>query len=89
MRQFVNWSGSLSFTPGEFAEPADEDAVRELVVRARQDGRTIRPVGSGHSSSPLVRTDGILLSLDRLAGVITEDADRARGVGGHQAQGPR
>ena len=78
MRQFVNWSGSLSFTPGEFAEPADEDAVRELVVRARQDGRTIRPVGSGHSSSPLVRTDDILLSVDRLAGVITEDADRAR-----------
>ncbi|MEV5208663.1 D-arabinono-1,4-lactone oxidase [Micromonospora sp. NPDC053740] len=78
MRQFVNWSGSLSFTPGEFAEPADEDAVRELVVRARQDGRTIRPVGSGHSSSPLVRTDDILLSADRLAGVITEDADRAR-----------
>ncbi|MFG1898093.1 D-arabinono-1,4-lactone oxidase [Micromonospora zamorensis] len=78
MRRFVNWSGSLSFTPGEFAEPADEDAVRDLVVRARQDGRTIRPVGSGHSSSPLTRTDGILLSVDRLAGVITEDAGRAR-----------
>ncbi|MBQ1034381.1 FAD-binding protein [Micromonospora sp. C97] len=82
MRQFVNWSGSLSFTPREFAEPADEDAVRELVVRARESGRTIRPVGSGHSSSPLTRTDDILLSVDRLAGVIAEDADRARACAG-------
>ncbi|MFD6682467.1 D-arabinono-1,4-lactone oxidase [Micromonospora parva] len=82
MRQFVNWSGSLSFTPREFAEPADEDAVRELVVRARESGRTIRPVGSGHSSSPLTRTDDILLSVDRLAGVIAEDADRARAWAG-------
>ncbi|MFI6783358.1 D-arabinono-1,4-lactone oxidase [Micromonospora sp. NPDC050276] len=82
MRRFVNWSGSLSFTPREFAEPADEDAVRELVVRARESRRTIRPVGSGHSSSPLTRTDDILLSVDRLAGVITEDTDRARAWAG-------
>ncbi|MCZ7374019.1 D-arabinono-1,4-lactone oxidase [Micromonospora sp. WMMC250] len=78
MRRFVNWSGSLSFTPRKHAEPADEDAVRDLVVRAREAGRTIRPVGSGHSSSPLARTDDILLSVDRLAGVIDEDHDRAR-----------
>ncbi|SCL73565.1 D-arabinono-1,4-lactone oxidase [Micromonospora peucetia] len=74
---FVNWSGSLSFSPDECAEPADEDEVRALVHRARESGRKIRPVGSGHSSSPLVRTDGILLSLDRLAGVISDDGRRA------------
>ncbi|MDG4801041.1 FAD-binding protein [Micromonospora sp. WMMD980] len=72
-RAFVNWSGSLSFTPAEWAEPADEDEVCALVRRARDTGVTIRPVGSGHSSSPLVRTDGILLGLDRLAGVISDD----------------
>ncbi|RLK25341.1 FAD/FMN-containing dehydrogenase [Micromonospora sp. M71_S20] len=76
-REFVNWSGSLSFTPAEYAEPADEDEVRALVRRAREAGTTLRPVGSGHSSSPLVRTDGILASLDRLAGVIADDGERA------------
>ncbi|WP_433554661.1 D-arabinono-1,4-lactone oxidase [Micromonospora zamorensis] len=76
--RFVNWSGSLSFAPREHAEPVDEDAVRDAVVRARQAGRTIRPVGSGHSSSPLVSTDDILLSVDRLTGVVAEDAGRAR-----------
>ncbi|MGC5322339.1 D-arabinono-1,4-lactone oxidase [Micromonospora arida] len=75
--EFVNWSGSLSFTPAEYAEPADEDEVRALVRRARQDGTPVRPVGSGHSSSPLVRTDGILLSLDRMAGVISDRGNLA------------
>ena len=74
---FVNWSGSLSFTPGKRAEPNDEDEVRRLVLHARESGTTLRPLGSGHSSSPLVRTDGVLLSLDRMSGVIGQDGDRA------------
>ncbi|TDC76753.1 FAD-binding protein [Micromonospora sp. KC606] len=81
-RQFVNWSGSLAFTPGEFAEPADENEVRRVVTRARESGAKIRPVGSGHSSSPLVRTDGILVSLDRLAGLVHEDGDLATVLAG-------
>ncbi|WP_416903757.1 D-arabinono-1,4-lactone oxidase [Micromonospora echinospora] len=75
-RSFVNWSGSLAFTPAEHAEPRDEDEVCALVRRARETGTTIRPVGSGHSSSPLVRTDGILVSLDRLSGMISGDGHR-------------
>lgn len=81
-RAFRNWSGSLSFTPAEHAEPADEDAVCALVRRARETGTKVRPVGSGHSSSPLVRTDGILVSLDRLAGVVCDDGRRATALAG-------
>ncbi|WP_341718721.1 D-arabinono-1,4-lactone oxidase [Micromonospora sp. FIMYZ51] len=73
VRPFVNWSGSLAFTPAGYAEPTTEEEVRELVLRARESGTTLRPIGSGHSSSPLVRTDdGTLVSLDRLAGVIDQ-----------------
>ncbi|TCB99613.1 FAD-binding protein [Micromonospora zingiberis] len=81
-RPFVNWSGSLTFTPAGHAEPADEDEVRDLIVRARESGRTLRPVGSGHSSSPLVRTDGLLVSLDRMAGVIDKAGEFATVLGG-------
>ncbi len=81
-RPFVNWSGSLSFTPAERVEPADEDEVREVILRARESGRTVRPVGSGHSSSPLVRTDGILLSLDEMVGVVDQAGERATVRGG-------
>ncbi|MBQ1025250.1 D-arabinono-1,4-lactone oxidase [Micromonospora sp. C95] len=81
-RPFVNWSGSLAFTPSGYAEPTDEEEVRKLVTRVRESGDTLRPVGSGHSSSPLVRTDGTLVSLHRMAGVIDKAGDRATVRGG-------
>ncbi|MFY1690877.1 D-arabinono-1,4-lactone oxidase [Plantactinospora sp. WMMB782] len=43
--------------------PEHEDEVLALVDRARQTSTKLRPVGSGHSSSPLVRTDDVLVSL--------------------------
>ncbi|ROT33696.1 D-arabinono-1,4-lactone oxidase [Micromonospora sp. HM5-17] len=81
-REWRNWSGSLRFVPGEYAEPASEDEVRGLVERARATGRTLRPVGSGHSSSPLVRTDGILIDLRRLDGLLHQDQQRRQATVG-------
>jgi len=66
-QEWRNWSGGLRFTPREQAAPEDEDAVRTLVDRARRASTKLRPVGAGHSSSPLVRTEDVLVSLDRLA----------------------
>lgn len=73
---WANWSGSLRFKPSRFETPADEDEVAALVRRAAETGRTIRPVGAGHSSTPLVETDDILVSLERLHGVVRADPDR-------------
>lgn len=81
-REWVNWSGSLRFTPAEYAEPADEAAVADLIHRARERRLPLRPVGAGHSSSPLVRTDGILLSLDRLTGLCDYDHSTERATVG-------
>jgi len=57
------------------ASPRDEAEVAELVRRAGCDGGTLRVVGSGHSFSPLVATEGDLLSLDEWQGVESIDAD--------------
>ena len=46
------------------------------VRRAREHGRSVRPVGSGHSSMPLVATDDVLLSVDELSGVEATDPER-------------
>jgi len=62
-----NWSGSVACRPHGFVEPADADDVAERVARAVADGRGVRVVGGGHSFTPLVATDGLLLGLDRLA----------------------
>jgi FAD/FMN-containing dehydrogenase len=81
-REWVNWSGSLRFSPGHSWAATDEAAVVEMVHRARTEGWTLRPVGAGHSSSPLVRTDGPLLDLRHLSGVLDHDLDARRATVG-------
>lgn len=44
-----------------------------MLRQADAEGRTVRPVGSGHSWSALVPTDGVLLTLDRCAEVLAVD----------------
>lgn len=73
-QQWKNWSGSLFFRPGEVAEPESEEEISALVKSAVASGKKIRVVGAGHSSTPLVKTDDILLSLKHFKGV--EDIDR-------------
>lgn len=71
--EFRNWSGSIAFTPSRTARPTSEREVARLVRKARRQGRGVRPVGSGHSSTPLMSTEDVLVSLDRLAGVVEAD----------------
>ncbi|MGD9740364.1 MAG: D-arabinono-1,4-lactone oxidase [Bauldia sp.] len=67
-----NWSGSLMFRPAQIFAPRDEGELAGIVVRAREAGRTVRPIGSGHSSTPIIATDDILVSLEHFAGVQSE-----------------
>lgn len=75
--RWKNWSGSLSFSPGEIATPESEEQVAELVTAAARENRKLRVVGAGHSSSSLVKTRDILLSLKHFRGA--EDPDPASG----------
>ncbi|AVZ38176.1 MULTISPECIES: D-arabinono-1,4-lactone oxidase [unclassified Dietzia] len=77
-KEFVNWSGSLRFTPSDTARPSDEAAVQEVVRRTAEEGGTVRPVGSGHSSVPLMRTSDVLLTLDEMSGLVSHDTDAGR-----------
>lgn len=71
-----NWSGSVQAQPHQIAQPQDIAELTRLVKCAGHDGRHIRVVGSGHSFTPLVQTDDILLSLNHLQGVETVDKER-------------
>lgn len=73
--EWVNWSESLRFTPDLIAEPESEDELAELVRRAAGDGRTVRPVGEGHSSTPIMATDETLVSLERITGIVSHDKE--------------
>ncbi len=65
-----NWSGAQQARPARIATPGDE-AELAAIVRASPK---LRVVGAGHSFTPLVPTDGTLVSLDRLQGLISHDA---------------
>lgn len=73
--EWVNWSGSLRFSPAEIVAPRDEEELARLVRRAREDGRVVRVAGAGHSSSPLVETGETLVSLEHLRGLEWHDRE--------------
>lgn len=65
-----NWSGAQSCLPEARLAPKDLDELRQSI---RQAPGKIRPVGSGHSFSALVPTDGTLLSLAYFNGLLSHD----------------
>jgi FAD/FMN-containing dehydrogenase len=73
--EWVNWSGSLRFTPQQRVAPAHESELAGLVRRAAAEGRTVRAVGHGHSSTALVQTEDLLVSLDRMSGLLHVDRE--------------
>ena len=70
-----NWSGSIAYRPEEFLQPRDEDELAAIVRAARRDGRHVRAVGAGHSSSDIVRGEQVLVATTKLAGVVRTDRD--------------
>jgi L-gulono-1,4-lactone dehydrogenase len=78
-----NWAGNVTATPAREATPSSALQVADEVVKAASDGLTIRMAGTGHSFTPTVWTDGVLLrpggltairSIDPDAGLVTVEA---------------
>jgi FAD-linked oxidoreductase len=67
-----NWSGSQSCLPAAREAPATVAQLQELI--SASEG-VIRPVGAGHSFTALVPTNDTIVSLARMSGVISHDAD--------------
>lgn len=68
-----NWSGSQQCLPAARKAPASVAELQELV---KSSTGVLRPVGAGHSFSPLVPTDGTIVSLSRMSGVISHDPEK-------------
>ncbi|QPF72274.1 FAD-binding protein [Roseateles sp. DAIF2] len=74
-RAWQNWSGSAHCQPRAWLLPADE---AELAAQLARSEGPLRSVGAGHSFTPLVPTEGSLVALDRLTGLVA--VDKARGL---------
>lgn len=75
-QEWSNWSGSLRFKPGAIERPRDADELAGLVRRAAGSGKCVRVAGAGHSSTPLVETEGVLVSLERMTGLVSCDPEK-------------
>jgi FAD-linked oxidoreductase len=73
MASWENWSGSVSCKPARIAYPATQAEIVAIVKDCRKRNVPLRVVGSGHSFTPLVRTDGVIMSLDNYSGVVQVD----------------
>lgn len=67
-----NWSGLQQAHPASLPTPSNEAELQAFMAKAQGE---IRVFGSGHSFTALVPTQGHILSLDRLSGLI--DVDRS------------
>ncbi len=67
-----NWSGSQQCLPAARVAPASVAELQELLAGG---SGVVRAVGAGHSFTPLVPTDGTIVSLSRLSGLLDHDAE--------------
>jgi len=72
-----NWSGFVTASPKLIATPADAGELAELVGSAPGP---LRVAGAGHSFTPLVQSDGTIVSLEKIEGLVSHEAaaNRAR-----------
>jgi L-gulono-1,4-lactone dehydrogenase len=73
-----NWSRELSWRPVKTARPVGTLGVAEVVADASRQGMRVRPVGAGHSFTPLAVTDDVLIDLGAMNQILEVDADRGR-----------
>lgn len=64
--RWQNWSGGQTAKPAHILYPDSEDTLARAV---RESTGTLRAFGGGHSFSPVVPTNGTLISLEALNGM--------------------
>ena len=74
-RPWHNWSGSVQCEPQQVAKPASIDALVQIIKTCSSENRQVRVVGSGHSFTPLVQTNDVLISLGYLHGIEEIDSE--------------
>ena len=76
MKHWQNWDKRVRCQPALWACPETEQALAAQVAQWSHAGRHIRVAGSGHSFTPLVASNDVLVSLDNLTGLIDVDNER-------------
>ncbi|TDD71572.1 FAD-binding protein [Jiangella aurantiaca] len=68
-----NWARSVQARPVRVERPASADEAAAVLTAATRDGLRVKPVGAGHSFTPIAATDGVQVRLDGLSGLLALD----------------
>ncbi|MDP5277024.1 D-arabinono-1,4-lactone oxidase [Chengkuizengella axinellae] len=70
MQTWKNWSGHVKSSPQKLIYPQNIEEVSTLIHHCIKQKQRLRVVGSGHSFTPLVHTNQLLVSLDDMQGIV-------------------
>jgi FAD-linked oxidoreductase len=73
-----NWAGDQLCRPASIERPGTVQELSAAVARAALNGWSVRAAGAGHSFSDIACSDGLMLSLERLAAIL--DVDPSSGL---------
>lgn len=74
--QWSNWSGSVKCSPVELVKPRGIDELAKKVGEYGRAARHLRVAGSGHSFTPVVQSNDVLISLEGMQGIEAIDPER-------------
>lgn len=70
-----NWSGVEKAQPRAIVQPTSEAELIQIIDRAGASAERVKAVGAGHSFMSAAVTDGTLVNLDKMGGLIRVDKD--------------
>jgi L-gulono-1,4-lactone dehydrogenase len=73
-----NWTGDQECRPAQSVRPRDRDELGAVIAAAAAAGGIVSVAGSGHSFTETALTDGVMVDVAALCGVI--DADPSSGL---------
>ena len=77
-KTWTNWVGNQSFTATDIVQAQNENDVQQIIKDAASKNLNVRVAGSGHSFTPVVETEGIVIEPVGLTGIHSVDSEKAR-----------
>ena len=73
-----NWDRTQSWMPEAIYQPTNEEEIVELIGRAGEENKQIRPIGRALSWSDIIDIPAMTIRLDNMAEVLEVDMDDCR-----------
>ena len=80
MSRWRNWSGRLTCEPAALHFARSVEDIQALISGSAAAGHKIRPAGAGHSHSPIVLSDEVIVDFSGLSGVVEVTVRRPPGL---------